>query len=162
MSTSSPVRAIVPMKPAYEGKSRLSGVLDSEGRAALCLLLLQHVLRAIVRAATPLETWVVGGGEWVWSVASQESARWQADPGGGLNEAVRCAADSAFEARAPAVLVLPGDLGLLGPEDVDDLVGLSYGLRRVVLARAVADGGTNAILAPRGMLVGPCFGPGSF
>ena len=162
MSTSSPLRAIVPMKPAYEGKSRLASVLDSESRAALCLLLLHHVLQAVARAATPLETWVVGGDEWVRSVASQESVCWQADPGGGLNEAIRHAAGSAFEDGAPAILVLPGDLGLIRPEDVDHLVARSCGLECVVLARAVTDGGTNAILTPRGMLVGPCFGPGSF
>lgn len=162
MTAPIPLRAIVPMKPAYEGKSRLAGVLDCEGRAALCLLLLQHVLRAVARAAAPLESWVVGGDEWVRCVASQESAWWQADPGGGLNEAVRHAASRAFEDGAPAILVLPGDLGLLKAEDVDHLVALSCGLRRAVLARAVADGGTNAILSPRGMLIGPSFGPGSF
>ena len=162
MSGSSLLRAIVPMKPAYEGKSRLASVLDLEGRAALCLLLLQHVLKAVSRAATVVETWVVGGDEWVRSVALQESAQWQADPGGGLNEAIRHAASSAFQAGAPAILVLPGDLGLLKSEDVDGLVALSGGLRRAVLARATADGGTNALLAPRGLMVGPRFGANSF
>ena len=162
MTTSELLRVIVPMKPAYEGKSRLAEVLDPEGRAALSLLLLQHVLRAVALAATPQETRVVGGDEWVRSVASKESARWQEDPGGGLNEAVRHGANKAFQDGAPAILVLPGDLGLLEPHEVDALLALSDGLRRVVLARAVTDGGTNAIMAPRGQLVGPCFGPESF
>ena len=162
MSTPNLLRVIVPMKPIHEGKSRLASVLDSEGRAALCLLLLQHVLSVVSRAATPLETWVIGGDEWVRSIASQESALWQADPGGGLNEVVRKAAISAFDEGVPAIIVLPGDLGFLGAKDVDNLVTLSDGLRRAVLARAVTDGGTNAILAPRGLLVGPYFGPGSF
>ena len=156
------LRTIVPMKPAYGGKSRLADVLDSEGRAALCLLLLQHVLQVVSRAATATETWVVGGDEWVQRVASEESALWQAEPGGGLNEAIRHAASRAFQAGAPAVLVLPGDLGLLQPEDVDGLVALSSGMTRAVLARAAADGGTNAVLAPRGLMVDPSFGPDSF
>ncbi len=162
MRASGMLRVIVPMKPVYEGKSRLAGVLGPESRAALCLHLLQHVLRAVGKSGAALETWVVGGDEWVCALASQESARWQADPGHGLNEAVSHAVGVAFEDGASGILVLPGDLGFLRPEDVDGLVALSAGLRCLVLARAVTDGGTNAILAPRGLMVGPCFGPGSF
>ena len=162
MSDPGLLRVIVPMKPAWEGKLRLTSVLDPEGRAALCLLLLQHVLRAIAQSAATLETWVIGGGDHVQAVASQESARWEVDPGDDLNEAIRHAADRAYEDGAPGVLVLPGDLGLLRPEEVDQLVALSEGLQRVVLARAIMDGGTNAILAPRGLLMGPYFGPNSF
>ncbi len=162
MTPQVPLRAIVPMKPAYGGKSRLSGVLDPDSRAALCLLLLQHMLRAVAGASNSLEAWVVGGDEWVRRVAEQESAGWQEDPGEGLNGAIRHAADNAFKNGASAILVLPGDLGLLEAGDVDHMVMLSHGLGRTVIAKAVSDGGTNAILAPRGMLIGPCFGPDSF
>ena len=41
-------------------------------------------------------------------------------------------------------------------------MALSRGLRHAVLARAIEDGGTNAILAPRGLMVGPRFGANSF
>lgn len=162
MSVSKPLRVIVPMKPVYEGKSRLAGVLEDEARAALCLHLLQHVLSVIKGAKTPLETLVVGGDEWVQEVAFQESAFWEADPGKGLNEAIVHAASRAFSEDAPAILVLPGDLGFLRAEDVDNLVTLSRGLERVVLARAAADGGTNALLAPSGMMIRPSFGSDSF
>ena len=162
MTVKNYTRAIVPMKPAYDGKARLAGVLESEDRAALCLLLLQHVLSVLAETTTLPETWVVGGDKWVRSVATQELARWQVDPGGGLNDAVRQAAEKAFQEGASAILVLPGDLGLLRPEDVDHLVDLSSDLRRAVLVRAATDGGTNAILAPRGSFAGPLFGPDSF
>ncbi len=155
------MRILVPMKPVYEGKSRLAGALDAEGRAALSLHLLQHVLSVASRVAGA-ETWVIGGDAWVQHVAALESASWQQDTGGGLNEALRPAIRMAFEASAPAILILPGDLGLLTDGDVKDLVGLSDGFRKAVLARAAADGGTNALLVPRGLMLGPSFGPGSF
>ncbi|MBI4199937.1 MAG: 2-phospho-L-lactate guanylyltransferase [Chloroflexi bacterium] len=161
MTGIAPLRIIVPMKPAYEGKSRLAGVLDAEGRAALSLHLLQHVLSVASRVAG-VETWVIGGDAWVQHVAALESVAWRQDPGGGLNDALRYAIRMAFEAGAPAILVLPGDLGLLTPQDVKDLVALSDGFRKAVLARAQADGGTNALLVPRGLMVGPSFGPDSF
>ncbi len=161
MTSHHPLIILVPMKPAYEGKSRLASVLDEDGRAALSLHLLQHVLSVASRVAGA-ETWVIGGDAWVQHVATLESATWQQDTGGGLNEALRPAIRTAFEAGAPAILVLPGDLGLLAPGDVEDLVRLSDGFRKAVLARAAADGGTNALLVPRGLAFGPSFGPGSF
>ncbi len=51
------LRVIVPMKPAYEAKSRLTSVLDSDGRVALSLHLLQHVL-CVVALPSVGETWV--------------------------------------------------------------------------------------------------------
>ncbi len=154
--------AVVPMKPALEGKTRLSKVLDSGDRAALCLLLLQHVLGAIRQSACSPEIWVIGGDASVRKIAAEESAIWHDARGIGLNEAIRYAADKAFQEGAAGVLVLPGDLGILKPEDVDELVRLSSGLKRFVLASAESDGGTNALLVPRGMLMGPFFGPSSF
>ncbi len=161
MTGQNPIRVLVPMKPAYEGKSRLADVLDADGRAALSLHLLRHVLSVAARVAGA-ETWVIGGDAWVQHVAALESATWQQDTGGGLNDALRPAIRAAFEAGAHAILVLPGDLGLLAPGDVEDLVGLSDGFRKAVLARAATDGGTNALLSPLGLVVGPSFGPGSF
>ncbi|MSQ22547.1 MAG: 2-phospho-L-lactate guanylyltransferase [Dehalococcoidia bacterium] len=155
------LRVLVPMKPAYDGKSRLASVLDAEGRAALSLHLLQHVLSVVAQVAAT-ETWVIGGDALVQHVTAFESARWQQDTGGGLNDALRPAIRIAFEAGAPAILVLPGDLGLLTPQVVEDLVKLSDGFRKAVLARASADGGTNALLVPRGLAFGTFFGQDSF
>lgn len=161
MTNQRPLRVLVPMKPAYDGKSRLAGVLDAEGRAALSLHLLQHVL-SVASHVVNAETWVIGGDAWVQHVATLESATWQQDTSGGLNEALRPAIRTAFEAGAPAILVLPGDLGLLAQGDVEDLVRLSDGFRKAVLARAATDGGTNALLVPRGLAFVPSFGQGSF
>lgn len=150
------------MKPIYEGKSRLAGVLSIEDRASLSLMMLQHVLQAISNAITPLERWVIGGDKWVQAIATLESAVWLPDQGGGPNEVIRRATMSSFKTGVRAVLVLPGDLGLLQSSDVDQMVDLSRGLSRAVLAQATADGGTNAILIPDGLLINPSFGPGSF
>ena len=88
MTGQNPLRILVPMKPAYEGKSRLADVLDADGRAALSLHLLRHVLSVAARVAGA-ETWVIGGDAWVQHVAALESATWQQDTGGGLNDALR-------------------------------------------------------------------------
>ncbi|MBM3949606.1 MAG: 2-phospho-L-lactate guanylyltransferase [SAR202 cluster bacterium] len=150
------------MKGSYEGKRRLAQVLDAHSRAALCLVLLQHVLRTLAGTTTTVDTIVVGGDHWVRMLAAEESARWWADPGGRLNQAVETAVVRAFREGSAGVLVLPGDLGLLQSADVEQLINMSDGLKQLVLVRACRDGGTNAILIPSGQLVGLHFGHHSF
>jgi len=156
------LRVVVPMKPAYEAKSRLAGALDTDARAALSLVLLEHVLRALAGATLLIETRVVGGDGWVRSVAANAGTEWAPDPGGGLNAVVRWAFESAWQDGAPAALVLPADLGLLDARDVDGIVARSRGLRSAVVAEATSDGGTNALLAGPGLPIEPSFGPRSF
>ena len=153
---------IVPMKPLSEAKSRLSATLDAPSRAALCLLMLRRVLRATHGHPLIHARYVVGGDDQVRRLAEEESASWVADAMGTLNAAVRLGAHTAWDRGADAVLVLPGDLALVAPEDVAALINASWGLRRAAISAAARDGGTNALLTPRGMLVGPHFGPGSF
>jgi 2-phospho-L-lactate guanylyltransferase len=156
------LRAIVPMKPIPLCKSRLASVLDQESRAALSLEMLQHVLRALGQVITPIDTLVVGGDQWVKHIAFQESAGWLRDPGGNLNQAISYGVNRAFQDGAAAVLVLPGDLALLTSTEIDDMILLCDGLKNAVIAPASADGGTNAILAAKGNMMSPSYGPNSF
>lgn len=156
------LRAIVPMKPIALCKSRLASVLDQESRAALSLEMLQHVLRALGKVITPIDTLVVGGDSWVRHIAFQESASWLRDPGGDLNQAISYGVGKAFADGAVAALVLPGDLALLSSTEIDDMILLCDGLKNTVIAPASTDGGTNAILATRNNMISPSYGPNSF
>jgi len=156
------VTVVIPMKPVAQGKSRLDDVLDPPSRAALSLLLLGHVIQASRRSDLTGDHYVVGGDAWVQRLAESESCRWRPDSGGGLNDAASLGAQTAFGDGAKAMLLLPGDLGLLVTEDVDALIQASKGLTRAVLSAAVRDGGTNAVLAPQGSAFTPLFGPDSF
>ena len=150
------------MKSPTAGKSRLQPLLNGPHRAALSMLLLRHVLRTIQRSAACQHTIVVGGDTPVQALAHELAATWLNDPGKGLNEAVGHAARCALLSGARAVLVLPADLGLLTAADLSDLAAASRGLTSVILSRAQRDGGTNALLVPRGMWLGTLFGPKSF
>ena len=142
---------LVPMKPLATAKRRLRRVLDPRSRAALALLMLDHVLDAVAGARTIAETRVVGGDRWVRDAATRRGAAWLGDAAA-LNPALESAARDAYRDGAAAVLILPADLGLVAPGDVDFIAGASEGLSRTVLAKAARDGGTNGLLAPQGML----------
>ncbi len=153
---------VTPMKPLREAKSRLDGALDMPSKCALSMLMLDHVLHESRRSTFISARYIVGGDPVVRRLAESGSCTWLPDPDGDLNSAVRHGAHTAFQDGADAVLVLPGDLGLVNVAEIDSLIEASDGLRHVVLCRALRDGGTNAMLVPRGQLVGPIFGPDSF
>ena len=154
--------AVIPMKAPSESKTRLGQVLDADRRTALCLHLLERVVMSIKASASSPDTWIVGGDRLVRAIAREQSVLWLDDGGNGLNHSVLMAANRAVQGGASGILVLPADLGLLNPSEVDEAVRLSGEMTRIVLAPAGRDGGTNALLVPRGMLVSPHFGPDSF
>ena len=139
--------ALVPIRSLAEGKTRLGGALTSEARQALT----RRMLRGVIRAA--LDSGAVGT---VAVVSPDPAALAQAMLEGqgvvplvqepdrpGLNGALAHGRDWALRARASAVLILFGDLPLLDPDDVRNLV------RRdapVVLAPDRHGTGTNAML----------------
>ena len=158
--TAGPIICLVPMKPLASAKRRLRRVLDPRSRAALALLMLDHVLGAA--AATPeiAETRVVGGDRWVRDAAARRGAAWLGDTAA-LNPALEAAARDAYADGGAAVLILPSDLGLITPGDITFIAGAARGLSRTVLAKAARDGGTNALLAPLGMMPPLRFGKDS-
>lgn len=162
MSQGPLIDLIVPMKPLATAKSRLAGAMEDARRRGLVLMLLQGVLRATASASIPLRRTVVGGDADVEGMCHAEGARRMPERGHDLNDTLAHAFKEAFDNGAAAVLVLPGDLPLLSPQDVDGVVKASRQLGRVVLAPASRSGGTNALLVPTGVALRPSFGEDSF
>ena len=157
----SEVIAFVPVKPLVAAKSRLAPVLRLPERQALVLLCLHRVLQALQGTSRVSQVLVIGTDASVQQVAREAGAHWLADPGWDLNEALRQGFAHAFARGAQASLFLPADLPLLQALEIEGLLDASHGLSRLVLASA-HDGGTNAILLPRGVPFTPRMGPGSF
>lgn len=97
------------------------------------------------------------------------SVRTVADPGTGLNDALRAGRRAAIAAGATAVLMLPADLPLLGSASLDRLLDAAdatlaagNGKPVIVIAPADARTGTNALLLAPPMVIEPHFGAQSF
>ena len=156
------VAALVPLKGLEDSKSRLTEVMDGGGRAALALLMAEHVLRTLGRCPHIHEVHLVGGDGPCRRLAERSGASWRPDEAQGLNQAVRSGVLDLFQGGAAAVLALPADLPWLDAGDLEALIEASDGLSRAVLAPADGHGGTNAMLLPEGFPVAPRFGPDSF
>ena len=118
-----PLRVIVPMKPLADAKSRLWTDVPTLQREGVILLMLDTVARAAVDALGPGACVVVGGDGPVRAAAEEAGAKWQEDPGGGLNAALWQAMQAAYADGCAATLFMPGDLPSVQQEDVVQIAG---------------------------------------
>jgi len=116
--------AVVPMKATTSTKSRLSGVLDAAGRAALARQMFEHVLATLREAG----------------LAQIEVATAQQE----LNADVSAAARRLQESGGRELLLIMADLPYLQASDIAAMIEAGR-TSDVVIAEA-KDGGTNALL----------------
>jgi 2-phospho-L-lactate guanylyltransferase len=153
--------AVVVARTGHTAKSRLASELSPDRRARLARAMLADVLAACRRAGLS-ELLVVTETAAGRAAAERHGARVLADPGAGLNGAVAAAARLATDAGAGALLVLPGDVPLASPAELQTLVQAADGLERVLVAAPDTAGlGTNALLLRPPTLVAPAYGEAS-
>lgn len=138
--------AIVPVKTLYQAKSRLAEVLTPAARHALVLEMLERVLRTLRDPAIGFEViWLVSADPVVLEAGAGWGASVLHEIGGELNLALEQARTAAFAAGAEAVLVVPGDVPLMTPEDVVAMTTLLSAGADVAIAPDAANEGTNAL-----------------
>jgi len=155
--------AVLPVKAFAEAKQRLAGVLDAGQRAALAKAMMRDVLRAL--AATPaLEgIMVISPDPAVLEIGASFGAigEREARPTG-YNHAVAQAAARVIAGAGDGMLLLPGDVPLVTPGDLQELL---RGQPAAPAAAVVGDrgrGGTNALVLSPADLIAPVFGDDSF
>ena len=151
MSPTPPI-ALVPVRDPGRGKTRLSGVLGREARAALTGAMLADVVTALHGAGLH-KIVVLASGSIAASAARALGVDVLLDPPGehGLNAALVAASR---RIRANASIVVPADLPLLSPPDVTALVETAG---EVVVA-ATQDGGTGGLLRRPAWVIDPVYG----
>ena len=156
-------QAILPMKPLSEAKSRLKGNIDSMSRRAAILMMLNRVIEA-VKQYSKADCIVLGGDEFIQKLANLHEVQWTPDPSpnNGLNDCLWETMVQSHQLGSKATLFLPGDLPLITTKDIDQIFLASDSLRKTVIAKAVKDGGTNAMLQPASHAFKPLLGRQSF
>jgi 2-phospho-L-lactate guanylyltransferase len=159
-------QAVIAVRGGLDAKTRCAGSLDGPDRARLTEAMLEDMLAAVARCEEVAATWVVTPTPELAELAGRYGARTllqedgQNGPGG-LNAAFGQALALISE-NAPydAVVLMPGDLPLLEPDDLGAAIRLlrTHG---VVLAPSL-DGGTGLVGMRAGARLRPTFGPDSF
>lgn len=143
-------------------KSRLSPALSPDDRAGLTVVMLQDMLDAATKTPGIGRLWVVTPTAELARIAAAGGARpiLQPEPAD-LNGAFALAlAEASEHAPYDVAALLPGDLPLLQPADLEAALALAR-THAVVLARTL-DGGTGALVLRAGARPPLAFGEDSF
>jgi len=147
---------IIPVKRLDNAKSRLSSILTDDERKQFCLKMLEDVLGTVKSTKHPHETVVVSKDPTVSKVAKNFDAAYLKEKKTGLNQAVSEAVDWCVERGATSVLILPADIPLVTPKDLDRIF-MSGEKASMVISPSRNGKGTNALL-----LTPPNVGPTSY
>ncbi len=159
-TTAVPWQVVVPVKQAERAKSRLHPPAPLS-RPDLARAVALDTLEAVCRAVGPRHVLLVSSDDQAVASAAALGVPVVADPGLGLNAAVR-AGITRVQADEPgsAVAVLLGDLPALRPGDLTDALERCAAYERAFVPDA-DDTGTVLLTAGAGVALHPQFGPGS-
>jgi 2-phospho-L-lactate guanylyltransferase len=152
--------AIVPVKSLRHAKSRLAGLLTEPERHALVLTMLDDVLAALAQARGVDRVGVISAEPAVLGRVAARGAEALLDTAPDLNAALAQAAGHYAALGATAALVLPTDVPLAAPSEIERLIAAQTRAPGVALAPA-RDGGTNALLLRPPLALPFLFGPNS-
>ena len=152
---------VVPVKGGSGAKTRLVPPRGTDKRALARALALDTVT-TVLEVVGPRRVIVVTGSRWLTRTLEATGCLVVADPGSGLNDAVRAGVDQV--PRTPAtgrgVAVLPGDLPAARAEDLRIALQAAAGHSRAVVPDHQAEG-TVLLTALVPQTIVPAFGPGS-
>lgn len=150
---------ILPVKRLDRAKQRLADDFDEEQRVAIASALLDDALD-LCESSPFLSWWVISDDESVRRRAHERGLSTLEDGGSGLNDALVLAIATVAGAGAASTTIVPVDVPLARPEDLQDLLDTGA-TSDVTVVPSERDGGTNGLyLRPPGILA-PGFGPGS-
>jgi 2-phospho-L-lactate guanylyltransferase len=149
--------AVIPAKPAEEGKSRLAEVLSPPARFRLNRLLFRHSLATTLAVFAPERVIVVSRDPALRGIAAAAGAQALTEHGTGLNAALHQAA--LVLPAGDGLLTISTDLPSLTPED---LLAMLEQFNAVSIAPDRAGTGTNALLTSPAACIPYCFGENSF
>ena len=154
------VEVIIAVRGGPGGKTRCAGALGADGPSGLARAMLTDMLSALARAPSVARVRVVTPTPELARLAETLGAEAiLEDQAGGLNAAFDLG--RALTPPGALLMLLPGDLPLLSPRDIETAVA-THTDEAVVLVPAVADGGTGAILLRAGIPLPLVFGADSF
>ncbi len=155
------VFVIIPVKRLDNAKSRLSSLLTDDERKQFCIKMLEDVLRTVKSTRRIHEVVVVSRDPAVLRIAETFGMAYFKEGKTGLNEAVSEAIGWCVERGATSVLVLPADIPLVTPTDLNRMLSLGEKASMVIFPSRSGKG-TNALLLTPPNASPTFYGPSSF
>jgi 2-phospho-L-lactate guanylyltransferase len=155
--------AIVPIKPLRRGKSRLSSILSEEERAQLNHQLFLNTINVLREVKSISDILVVSRDSDVLTEAREMDVRTVTENGTPeLNNALRRASLFSKTFSTEGVLIVPADLPLLTPQDVESFLKQRTEPPVIVISPDLRRKGTNMLLIDPADLITFSYGQDSF
>ena len=155
--------AIVPIKPLRRGKSRLSNILSEEERAQLNHQLFINTINVLREVKSISDILVVSRDSDVLTEAREMDVRTVTENGTPeLNSALRRASLFSKNFSTEGVLIIPADLPLLTPQDVESFLQQRTEPPMIVISPDRRRKGTNMMLIDPADLITFSYGNDSF
>jgi 2-phospho-L-lactate guanylyltransferase len=161
-NTSDTLWAVVPLKSPELAKSRLRAGLDACARRRLVFAMARQVVRALVHTPGIAGVAVVTASPEVAAYVGREGAAVIPQHHETGTAEACCAAVAYLAGTADRLLMVSGDLPLICPGAVAELLDLSRRRPFVAIVPDRRRNGTNALLCAPPAVIPPCFGPDSF
>ena len=155
------VFVIIPAKRLDNAKSRLASIFTDDERKHFCLKMLEDVLRTVKSTKRPHEIVVVSQDPMVSKTAKNFEAAYLKEGKMELNEAVSKGINWCVEMGAASVLILPADIPLVMPRDLDRILVLGK-KASMVISPSRNGKGTNALFLTPPKVSPTFYGPHSF
>lgn len=156
----SETQILIPLKDLSEAKASFSSILSGEQRRQLSLAMLGDILTVVDRIEA-VDAMVVTPDEDVSDFVEGEGFKVIPEPGVGLNRALEIAIGKSIDSGFREALILPADVPLLKPDDIQEILSLAEGDRAVVITPS-KENGTNALLLRPPDVIDLHFGGESF
>ena len=158
------VFAIVPVKRFENGKTRLASLLSIVERIQLCKLLLEDTLTILSDASSLFQIVVVSSDPSVECITGQFSSVFLRETEErGVNAAIEQADGYCERHGAEATIVIPQDLPLLLPEDIDIMCDSAQNHEKcLAICPSQRYDGSNALLRKPSMLIRTSFDNNSY
>jgi len=153
--------ALLPVKAPPQAKQRLASILPASHREALARAMYEHVMAALCAARGLDRIAVITSDEATARHAGRSGAlvfeeREQSGHAHSADDASR----RAMELGAATVLLVPIDVPLVTPAEIEELIAPSGS--GLVIVPSAEGTGTNALARTPPDIIESCFGPGSF
>jgi 2-phospho-L-lactate guanylyltransferase len=142
------IYAIIPVKQFESAKTRLSSLFSADDRIRLSALMLDDTLSSLAGARSLQQTVVVSGDRRAEGIAAKRGARFlHEDEERGVNSAVELADRYCSDQGTDANIIVPQDLPLLDPLDIDMACRMAENEKRcIVICPSFRYDGTNLLL----------------
>ncbi len=155
------IHVVIPFKGLKESKSRLADQISNTQRKQLVLAMLSDVISAVSSSKKVSNLVVITSDKLIEEIIPKNAILLLEEKPRGINQAIVEATEYSLEMNAEATLVIPADLPLITPRDIEEIISMAKSERTVILSPSL-NGGTNILYRCPPNVIEPKFGKNSF